>query len=75
MGQMPYLRRPHGLSRPDLVSDDQLVKRVRYARAGIEYYWIVRMAQNHRPAMAIERLKLTSDGTYATVKTSQGQLR
>ncbi len=39
---------------------------MRHARAGIEYYWIVRMAQNDVPAMSIERLKLTSDGTYAT---------
>jgi hypothetical protein len=33
------------------------------------------MAKNDGPAMSIERLKLTSDGTYARVKTSQGQLR
>ena len=51
---------------PHSVSDDQLVKRVRYARAGIEHYWIVRMAQNDGPAMSVERLRLTSDGTYAT---------
>jgi Uma2 family endonuclease len=51
---------------PHSVSDDQIVKRVRYARAGIEHYWIVRMAQNDGPAISVERLRLTSDGTYAT---------
>lgn len=39
---------------------------MRYARAGIEHYWIVRMAQNDGPAVFVERLRLTSDGTYAT---------
>jgi Uma2 family endonuclease len=48
------------------VSDDLLVKRVRYARAGIEHYWIVRMAQNDGPAVSVERLRLTSEGSYAT---------
>ena len=51
---------------PHSVSDDQLVKRVRYARAGIEHYWIVRLAQNDGPAVSVEQLRLTSDGTYAT---------
>jgi Uma2 family endonuclease len=51
---------------PTSVSDDQLVKRVQYARAGIEHYWIVRLAQNDGPAVVVERLWLTSDGTYAT---------
>jgi hypothetical protein len=48
------------------VTDDLLVKRVRYARAGIEHYWIVRMAQNDGPAVSVERLRLTSEGKYAT---------
>jgi Uma2 family endonuclease len=52
------------------VADDLLVKRVRYARAGIEHYWIVRMAQHDGPAMSVERLRLTSDGTYATEHVS-----
>lgn len=51
---------------PSTVSDDQIVKRVQYARAGIEHYWIVRLAQNDGPAMSVERLRLISDGTYAT---------
>jgi Uma2 family endonuclease len=51
---------------PYSVSDDQLVKRVRYARAGIEHYWIVRLAQNDGPAVSVEQLRLTSGGTYAT---------
>jgi Uma2 family endonuclease len=51
---------------PGSVSDDLVVKRVRYARAGIEHYWIVRLAQNDGPAVSVERLRLTSDGTYAT---------
>jgi Uma2 family endonuclease len=50
---------------PNSVSEDQLVKRVRYARAGIEHYWIVRLAQNDGPAMSVEQLRLLSDGTYA----------
>lgn len=31
---------------PGSVSDDLLVKRVRYARAGIGHYWIVRCPWN-----------------------------
>jgi Uma2 family endonuclease len=50
---------------PHSVSDDLLVTRVRYARAGIGHYWIVRLAQNDGPAIAVERLRLTSDGGYA----------
>jgi Uma2 family endonuclease len=41
---------------PHSVSDDQLVKRVRYARAGIEHYKIVRLAQNDGPAVSVEQL-------------------
>jgi Uma2 family endonuclease len=51
---------------PNTVSDDLLVKRVRYARAGFEHYWIVRLAQNDGPAISVEQLRLTSDGSYAT---------
>jgi Uma2 family endonuclease len=50
---------------PGSVSDDLLVKRVRYARAGIGHYWIIRLAQNDGPAVSVEMLRLTSDGTYA----------
>jgi Uma2 family endonuclease len=50
---------------PGSVSDDLLVKRVRYARAGIGHYWIIRLAQNDGPAVSVELLRLTSDGTYA----------
>jgi hypothetical protein len=50
---------------PGSISDDLLVKRVRYARAGIGYYWIIRLAQNDGPAVSVELLRLTSDGTYA----------
>lgn len=55
---------------PHTVSDDLLVKRVRYARAGIEHYWIVRLAQNDGPATSVEQLRLTSDGSYATEHVS-----
>jgi Uma2 family endonuclease len=51
---------------PGSRSEDTLVKRVRYARAGIEHYWIVRLAQDDGPANSVERLRLISDGTYAT---------
>jgi Uma2 family endonuclease len=47
------------------VSDDLLVKRVRYARAGIGHYWIIWLAQNDGPAVSVELLRLTSDGSYA----------
>jgi Uma2 family endonuclease len=50
---------------PSSVSDDLLVKRVRYARAGIGHYWIIRLAQNDGPAVSVELLRLTSDGSYA----------
>lgn len=50
---------------PGSVSDDLLVKRIRYARAGIGFYWIIRLAQNDGPAVSVERLRLTSDGTYS----------
>jgi Uma2 family endonuclease len=50
---------------PGSVSDDLLVKRVRYARAGIGHYWIIRLAQNDGPAVSVELLRLTSDGSYA----------
>ena len=50
---------------PGSVSDDLLVKRVRYARAGIGRYWIIRLAQNDGPAVSVEMLRLTSDGSYA----------
>jgi Uma2 family endonuclease len=50
---------------PGSVSDDLLVKRVRYARAGIDFYWIIRLAHNDGPAVSVEMLRLTSDGTYA----------
>jgi len=50
---------------PSSVSDDLLVKRVRYARAGIGSYWIIRLAQNDGPAVSVELLRLTSDGAYA----------
>ena len=51
---------------PGSRSEDTLVKRVRYARAGIQHYWIVRLAQDDGPANSVERLRLISDGTYAT---------
>lgn len=51
---------------PGSRSEDTLVKRVRYARAGIEHYWIVRLAQDDGPANSVEMLRLISDGTYAT---------
>jgi hypothetical protein len=35
-------------------------------RAGIEHYWIVRFAQDDGPANSVERLRLISDGAYAT---------
>jgi Uma2 family endonuclease len=50
---------------PGSVSDDLLVKRVRYARAGIGHYWIIRLAQNDGPAVSVELLRLTSDDSYA----------
>lgn len=50
---------------PGSRSEDTLVKRVRYARAGIEHYWIVRLAQDDGPANSVEMLRLISDGTYA----------
>lgn len=50
---------------PGSRSEDTLVKRVRYARAGIEHYWIVRLVQDDGPASSVERLRLISDGTYA----------
>lgn len=45
---------------------DTLVKRTQYARAGIEHYWIVRLAQDNGPVNSVEVLRLISDGTYAT---------
>jgi Uma2 family endonuclease len=51
---------------PGSVTDDLLVKRVRYARAGIGHYWIIRLAQDDGPAVSAELLRLTSEGTYAT---------
>lgn len=50
---------------PSTISEDLIVKRARYARAGIPSYWILRLAQDDGPAMSVERLRLTSDGTYA----------
>ena len=55
---------------PGSRSEDTLVKRVRYARAGIPYYWIARLAQDDGPASSVERLRLISDGTYATEQVS-----
>lgn len=51
---------------PGSKSADTLVKRVQYARSGIEHYWIIRLAQDNGPANSVERLRLISDGTYAT---------
>lgn len=51
---------------PGSRSVDTLVKRTQYARAGIEHYWIVRLAQDNGPANSVEMLRLISDGTYAT---------
>jgi Uma2 family endonuclease len=45
---------------------DTLVKRTQYARSGIEHYWIVRLVQDNGPVNSVERLRLISDGTYAT---------
>jgi Uma2 family endonuclease len=50
---------------PGSVCDDLLVTRVRYARAGIGHYWIIRLAQNDGPAVSVEMLRLTSDRAYA----------
>jgi Uma2 family endonuclease len=50
---------------PGSVSDDRRVKRVRYAQAGIGFYWIVLLAQNDGPAVSVEMLRLTSDRAYA----------
>lgn len=50
---------------PTTVSEDLIVKRAHYARAGIGSYWIVRLARDDGPAMSVERLRLTSGGSYA----------
>jgi Uma2 family endonuclease len=39
-------------------------KRAEYAAAGIPHYWIVRMANDNGPAISVERLLLTLDGSY-----------
>lgn len=51
---------------PGSRSEDMVAKPVRYARAGIEHYWIVRLVQDDGPANSVEMLRLTAGGTYAT---------
>lgn len=51
---------------PGSRSVDALIKRTQYARAGIEHYWIIRLAGDNGPANSVERLRLILDGTYAT---------
>jgi Uma2 family endonuclease len=48
----------------DSVTTDTRDKRAEYAAAGIPNYWIVRMTNNDGPAISVEQLRLTLDGSY-----------